>query len=137
MNRLTRIAMDDAMLEYIQNANSTLVNLWEYMRRRNEEEAEEVQKLIDKLENVERKVETAIRRRQLRRTASFDKALDTLLETVTALKNLMTSMELQLVDLPKDTPEHRDLRLQMIKLTDNVYEALDDVEKVAKDFAIA
>ncbi len=137
MNRLTRVAMDDAMLEYIQNANSTLVNLWEYMRRRNEEEAEEVQKLIDKLENVERKVETAIRRRQLRRTANFDKALDTLLETVTALKNLMTSMELQLVDLPKDTPEHRDLRMQMIKLTDNVYEALDDVEKVAKDFAIA
>ncbi len=138
MNRLTRTAMDDEMLEYIQNANETLIDLWEYMRRRNEEEAAEVQKMIDKLENVERKVETAMRQRRQRTAKKAPQsAIDTLLQTVVELKNMMTDMESQLVGLPQDTPVHRDMRIQMIKLTNNVYDALDDVESVAKDFAIA
>ena len=131
MNRLTRTAIDDSLLQQIQFANESLQNLLEYINRRNAEETEEIDRIIKEYENLERKV-NAVHAHGIRRHATAtDAALQDIVNMCDTLQQSLSKLENAAMALPKATPTQRDTRYELIKKIGVVLNALDDVANTA------
>lgn len=131
MNRLTRTAIDDSLLQQIQFANESLQNLLDFINRRNAEEAAEIDKIIKEYENLERKV-NAVHALGMRRYATaVDATLQEVVNACDALQQSVSKLENTAMALPKATPTQRDTRHELVKKVDAVYAALDDVANTA------